>query len=123
MRKKIITKLAPPPAGSYSQGISVGNRIYVAGQTPVNVETGEVPKTIEEQTRQVLRNVKHVLEAANASMEDIVKVTTYLTNLEDFEGYNNVYKEFFSEQLAVRTTIGCELKDIPLEIDVIAEID
>lgn len=123
MKEKISTPLAPTPGGAFSQGLKVGNRIYVAGQTPVNAETGEIPETIEEQTRQVLKNIRHVLEAGGGSMSDVVKVTTFLTDLKDFDKYNNVYKEFFSEPLPVRITAGCELKGITIEIDAIAEID
>jgi len=123
MKKAIKTSLAPTPGGPFSQGIKVGNRIYVAGQTPVNAETGKIPETVEEQTRQTLENIKHVLEAGGATMDDVVKVTTYLTDLNDFDAYNEVYKEFFQEPLPARVTIGCELKGIPLEIDAIAELD
>ncbi|NEU32416.1 hypothetical protein GN156_16830 [bacterium LRH843] len=122
MKTKISTPLAPQPVGTFSQGLKVNNTIYVCGQTPINVETGEIPQTIEEQTRQVMTNIKHVLEAANASLSDVVKVTTYLTDVNDFNRYNEVYKEFFNEPFPVRTTVAVELKDIPIEIDVIAEI-
>src|SRR5690625_7606544 len=85
MKKAIKTSLAPTPGGPFSQGIKVGNRIYVAGQTPVNAETGKIPETVEEQTRQTLENIKHVLEAGGATMDDVVKVTTYLTDLRSEE--------------------------------------
>lgn len=68
-------------------------------------------------------NVKYVLEAAGARMSDVVKVTTHMTNLDDFDAYNKVYREFFDEPLPVRTTAGSQLKGIPIEIDVIAEIE
>jgi len=123
MKEKIVTNLAPAPSGAFSQGIKVGNRIYVSGQTPYNAETGTMSDTIEEQTRQTLINVNHVLEAAGASMADVVKVTTHLTNLDDFDTYNKVYLEFFNEPLPARTTDGSALKGIPIEIDVIAEIE
>lgn len=123
MKREIRTSLAPMPGGHFSQGLKVNNRIYVAGQPPINVETGKIPNTIEEQTRQVLINIEHVLAAADAKMEDVVKVTTHLTDLDDFDKYNEVYKEFFANPLPVRTTCGSNLKGIPLEIDVIAELE
>ncbi|GIN12715.1 endoribonuclease [Shouchella clausii] len=123
MKEEIKTALAPMPGGHFSQGIKVNNRIYVAGQVPINAETGKMPNTIEEQTRQALINIKHVLAAAGASLEHVVKVNTYLTDLDDFDKYNEVYKEFFKEPLPVRTTCGCQLKGIPIEIDAIAELD
>lgn len=122
MKEIIKTKLAPNPGGHFSQGIKVNNRIYVAGQPPVNPETGEIPETIEEQTKQAIMNVRSVLEAAGANLEDIVKINTYLTDVNDFEKYDNVYKQFFTDNLPVRTTCGCDLKGIPLEIDAIAEL-
>ncbi|WP_054860255.1 Rid family detoxifying hydrolase [Gracilibacillus sp. JCM 18860] len=122
MKEIINTNLAPKPGGHFSQGVKVNQTIYVAGQAPVDPKTGEIPKTIEEQTRQALTNIKNVLEAADAKLEDVVKVNTYLTNLEDFEAYNKVYQEFFIDNLPVRTTIGCDLKGIPIEIDAIAEL-
>ena len=68
-------------------------------------------------------NIKHVLAAAGAKLEDVVKINTYLTDLNDFDKYNEVYKEFFKDPLPVRTTCGVNLKGIPIEIDAIAEID
>jgi 2-iminobutanoate/2-iminopropanoate deaminase len=122
MKEIISTNKAPKPGGFFSQGIKVNNRVYVAGQAPINPETGEIPETIEDQTRQALNNIKSVLEAAGARLEDVVKVNAYLTNLEDFDKFDKVYREFFSTNLPVRTTIGCNLKGIPLEIDAIAEL-
>ncbi len=123
MKQEIKTALAPVPGGHFSQGLKVNNRIYVAGQPPINAETGEMPNTIEEQTRQALRNIEHVLAAAGAKLENVVKVNTYLTDLNDFDKYNEVYKEFFKDALPVRTTCGSKLKRIPIEIDAIAELD
>lgn len=122
MKKKIVTDKAPIPAGPYSQAIINENRIYVAGQGPLNPETGKVPETVEEQTRQVLTNIKNILEAAQASMSDVVKVSAFLADINDFDAYNKVYKEFFTEPYPVRTTIGSQLSGILVEIDVIAEI-
>lgn len=123
MRVEIKTDLAPTPGGHFAQGIKVNNRIYIGGQPPINPQTGEMPETIEEQTRQCILNIKNVLNEAGADLSDIVKVNTYLTFLEDFEKYNQVYKEFFEEPLPARTTCGCYLKGIPIEIDAIAELD
>lgn len=95
MKQEIQTTLAPTPGGHFSQGLKVNNKIYVAGQTPINAETGEMPNTIEEQTRQALINIKHVLNAVDAKLDDVVKVNAYLTDLNDFDKYNKIYKEFF----------------------------
>ncbi len=122
MKQEITTTLAPPAAGPYSQGIKMGNRIYVAGQGPLNASTGETPATIKEQTRQVLLNIQHILEAGGAKMDDVVKVTAHLSDLKYFNDFNTVYREFFTEPFPVRTTVGSELANILVEIDVIAEI-
>ncbi len=122
MKKEIRTKNAPMPAGPYSQGIIVGDRIYVAGQGPLNPATGKVPEGIEEQTRQVLKNIQAILEAGGAKLDDVVKVTAHLADLKYFAAFNEVYKTFFKEPFPVRTTVGSQLKDILVEIDVIAEL-
>ena len=121
MKTKIIAENAPKPAGPYSQAIVSDNRIYVAGQGPLNPVTGETPATVAEQTRQVLTNVKNILEAAGATMNDVVKVGAYLADMKDFAEYNQVYKEFFDEPYPVRTTVGAQLNNILVEVDVIAE--
>jgi 2-iminobutanoate/2-iminopropanoate deaminase len=123
MKTVINTPLAPNPAGPYSQGLKIGNRVYVAGQGPKNASTGETPATIAEQTRQVLLNIQYILEAGGAQMSDVVKVTAHLADLKDFEAYNSVYKEFFNEPYPVRITVGSELANILVEIDAIAEIE
>ncbi|MEK5444699.1 Rid family detoxifying hydrolase [Fredinandcohnia sp. FSL W7-1320] len=122
VKEGIVTSQAPTPVGAYSQAVKVGNRVYVAGQGPKNPETGETPATIKEQTRQVLHNIQQILEAAGAKMSDVVKVTAHLSDLKYFDEYNEVYWEFFSEPYPVRTTVGSQLMDILVEIDVIAEI-
>ena len=121
MKEKIVTNHAPTPTSPYSQGIRCGNFIFVSGQGPGDPETGAIiGETIEEQTRATLNNVKAILEAAGASMEHVVKVTAHLNDLADFQGYNKVYKEFFSEPYPARTTVGSQLLGIKVEIDVIA---
>lgn len=122
MKIEIKTTKAPAPVGAYSQGIKVGNRIYVAGQGPKNSETGVVPQTIEEQTVQVLLNIENILKEAGATMGDVVKVTAHLADLDDFDRYNSVYEGFFTKPYPVRTTVGSKLDNILVEIDVVAEI-
>jgi 2-iminobutanoate/2-iminopropanoate deaminase len=122
MKREIRTDRSPDPIGPYSQGLAAGNRIYVSGQGPLNPATGEIPETIEEQTRQVLTNIRNILEAGGAAMEQVVKTTAHLADLEDFEAFNSVYREFFNKPYPVRTTVGSELLGILVEIDVIAEL-
>jgi len=118
--KKIITDKAPKPVANYSQGIQFGNMLYISGQGPLDVKTGTMPEGIEKQTEQVLLNIKSILEEANYSLNDVVKVNVFLSNLKDYENFNNVYNKFFKGIFPVRTTIGCQLLNILVEIDVIA---
>ena len=121
MKKQRRTEKAPMPIGPYSQGLVVGSRIYVAGQGPLNVISGRVPEGVSSQTRQVLTNIRTILEAGGFSMDEVVKTTVHLADLKDFEAFNAVYKEFFTEPYPVRTTVGSQLYGILVEIDVIAE--
>ena len=121
MKRKIVTGNAPKPAGPYSQAIVSGNTVYVAGQGPHNPATGEIPPDVAGQTRQVLTNIRNILEAADASLNDVVKVAAYLADMKYFSEYNEVYKQFFEEPYPVRTTVGAQLNGILVEIDVIAE--
>ncbi len=121
MKKQIRTDKAPMPIGPYSQGLIVGNRIYVAGQGPLDVISGRVPEGVSSQTRQVLNNIRTILEAGGSSMDEVVKTTVHLADLKDFEAFNEVYQEFFTEPYPVRTTVGSQLYGILVEIDVIAE--
>ena len=121
MKKQIRTDKAPMPIGPYSQGLIVGNRIYVAGQGPLDVISGRVPEGVSSQTRQVLNNIRAILEAGGSSMDEVVKTTVHLADLKDFEAFNEVYQEFFTEPYPVRTTVGSQLYGILVEIDVIAE--
>ena len=124
MKKAIRTSNAPDPSGPYSQGLICGSRIYVSGQGPKNQATGKTPEGVEEQTRQVLKNIQAILEAGGANMDHVVKTTVHLQELKrDFPAFNGVYKEFFKEPYPVRITVGSTLNNILVEIDVIAELD
>lgn len=120
MKERIETMQAPSPAGAYSQGLLAGDLVFVAGQGPADVATGAVREGIEDQTHQTLRNVRAVLEAGGASMDDVVKATVHLADLRDFSAFDRVYREYFREPFPVRTTVGSQLMGILVEIDVIA---
>jgi len=96
MTKKVIsTDKAPKPGGPYSQAIKAGNLLFIAGQLPLNPATGKVEGDITIQTRQTLENIRAILEAAGASMQDVVKTTVYLKNLNDFNSMNETYQKYF----------------------------
>jgi len=120
MRKQIIAEKGATPAGPYSHAILCkGTLLFVAGQGPTNPETGEAPQTFREAAAQTLTNVRVIVEAAGATMADVVKVHAYLRNLDDFAAFNEVYRTFFPPPYPARTTVQSDLT-IPLEVDVIA---
>lgn len=119
-KKEILTKNAATPAGSYSQGLVAGNLIFTAGQMGTDPETGRKPEGIEAQTKQALANIRAILNEAGADLEDVVKVTAHLGNMDDFDGYDKVYRAFFQKPYPVRTTVQSGLGGALVEIDAIA---
>src|SRR5438445_13259367 len=104
---------APPPVGPYSPGVRAGPFIYVSGQTPRDPLTGAlVGDNVATQTRQTLSNVVRILAEAGATLRDVVSVTIYLANVDDWAKMNTVYKEFFVAPFPSRTAVGVELRDI-----------
>lgn len=104
MKKVIYTDKAPAAIGPYSQGIACsGQFVFVSGQLPIDVATGEFAgDDITSQTRQALVNVQAILEEAGMALSDVVSVTVYLANLEDFQAMNEVYAEFFKSDCPSR---------------------
>jgi reactive intermediate/imine deaminase len=122
-KQAVRTEEAPRPAGAYSQGVVAAGLLFTAGFGPQDPATGVVAGTVEEQAAQVLRNVRAVLAARGLTTDDVVKVTVHLQHLRrDFAAYDAVYREFFSEPYPVRTTVGSDLMDILVEIDVVAAL-
>ncbi|MGB9727465.1 MAG: RidA family protein [Nitrososphaeria archaeon] len=123
MVKEIFkTERAPTPIGPYSQAIKAGNFLFISGQGPIDPKTGKkVDGDIKEQTRQVLENIKNILEAAGLTLESVVKVNVYLKSINDFPKMNEVYKEYFRSNYPARTTVqAVPPADMDIEIDVIA---
>ena len=126
MRKVISTERAPGAVGPYSQAIVAGGFVWCSGQIPLDPSTGQlVQGEIEDETRQVLSNLRAVLDAAGSSLDRVVRATVYLADLSDFERVNAVYAESFGDQPPARVCIeACGLpKGARIEIDAIAEID
>jgi 2-iminobutanoate/2-iminopropanoate deaminase len=122
-RQEIRTSKGASPSGAYSQGIRAGDFVFVAGQGPLDPETGEVfGESIEEQTTRTLENVKAILAEAGATLADVVKSTVHLSDLSLFSRFNEVYARYFPDPKPARTTVGSSLVGILVEIDVIAYI-
>jgi 2-iminobutanoate/2-iminopropanoate deaminase len=120
MRESIIVPDAPKPAGPYSHAVVAHGFVFVAGQGPNIPETGITPDNFKEQVRQTLRNIQTILRGVGCEMKDVVKVNAYLTDPTRFAEYNEVYKEFFTNDFPVRTTVQAGLINILVEIDCIA---
>ncbi len=126
--KPIETKFAPKPVGPYNQAVLVGNWLYCSGQIALDPETGVMigNGNIEEETRQVLKNLMAVIEAAGGENSNVIRTTIYLTNLNDFTKVNDIYAETFGE--IVSPARACvEVSNLPkggkIEIDCIAWIE
>ncbi len=123
MKEIISTENAPGAIGPYSQAVKAGNMIFCSGQIPINPTTGEfVSDDVAEQTEQVLQNLNAVLEAAGSSLNNVVKTTVFLADMNDFVAMNEVYARFFSENKPARATVQAARlpKDARVEIDCIA---
>lgn len=119
----ISTSQAPAAIGPYSQAIKAGGLIFCSGQIPLDPATNTVISAdIEEQTRQVLTNVKSILESEKLSMDNVVKTTLYLTDITTFAKVNEIYATFFREPFPARATIEVSHlpKDVLIEIEAIA---
>jgi 2-iminobutanoate/2-iminopropanoate deaminase len=125
MKKVITTEKAPKAIGPYSVAIQTGQLVFTAGQIGINPKTGEIVSGgIEAETRQVLTNLKNVLEAAGSSLSDVVKTTVFLRDMTDFAKMNTIYGEFFNQNPPARSTIAVAglPKDGRVEIEAVATL-
>lgn len=129
MKTAIATPDAPPALGPYSQGVKVGDSIYVSGQLPIDPKSGQIVSGgIGAQTEQVLLNIREILEEAEAALKDVVKITIFLKDLGNFAEVNRVYEMFFPNTefspivLPARSTVEVSRlpRDAEIEIDAIA---
>ena len=121
--KKIKTEKAPIPIGPYSQATEINGFIFTSGQIAIDPRTNElIGGSVSEQARQVFENLKAVLEAAQSSMDLVVKTTIFLKNMDDFGIVNSIYEEYFGKALPARSTIEVSRlpKDVLIEVDCIA---
>lgn len=120
MRKANMVEGAVKPAGQYSHAIVANGFVFVSGQGPADPATNIVPDGFADQVRQTLRNLQTILRGVGADLGDMVKVNTYLSDVTRFREYNEIYSEFFTADPPARTTVGCQLVGIHVEIDCIA---
>ena len=119
-----VSSRAPRPLGPYPHARRVGNLLFLSGIGPRHRETEQIPEGVEAQTRSCIENVKAILEDAGSSLEKVVDVTVFLTNIDrDFAAFNRVYGEYFEAIRPARTTVGVVALPIPIsvELKIIAE--
>ena len=125
MSKKIVfTKNAPKPIGPYSQAVICGQLVFVSGQIPIDPATSKVVEGgIEQQTVQVLENIKNIMESIGLNLDDVVKTSVFLSDWDNYHAFNMVYSRYFKENPPARTTVQAGLlAGVLVEIDAIANI-
>ena len=122
MKKAISTDKAPAAIGPYSQAIEVNGMIYTSGAIPVNPETQMIPEGVEAQADQAICNMKAILEAAGTTIENVIKTTVFIKDMNDFTKINEVYAKHFTGTFPARSCVGVARlpKDVLLEIEAIA---
>ncbi len=125
MKEIVSTENAPGAIGPYSQAVKTGGMVFCSGQIPIDPATGEfVSENVDEQTEQVLTNLSEVLKAAGTSLDNVVKTTVFLADMNDFVEMNEVYGRFFSDNKPARATVQAARlpRDARVEIDCIAVV-
>jgi 2-iminobutanoate/2-iminopropanoate deaminase len=113
-KKKFFIPGAPPPIGPYSPALLVNDTLYISGQVPINIETGKlITENIELATDQVLRNIKALLAEAGMTLENVVKCTIFMTDLNEFQKMNAVYAGYFEGVAPARETV--EISRLPMD--------
>ena len=124
MGKEIVqTDQAPAAIGPYSQAVKANGMVFISGQIPLDPNTGElIAGDIQQQTRQVLRNLQAIVEAAGASLETVVKTTVFIADMDDFVAMNEVYASFFDQPPPARACVEVSRlpKNVAVEIEAVA---
>lgn len=122
--KQISTDKAPAAIGPYSQAIVTGGMLFCSGQIPLDPVTGEIPEGVEAQAEQALTNVKNLIESAGASIDNVVKTTVFIKDMNDFAKINEIYAKYFTEPFPARSCVEVARlpKDVLLEVEAIVEL-
>ncbi len=123
MLEIIVTKDAPAPIGPYSQAVRAGGFVFISGQIPVHPDTGLVVQgDITAQTHQAMKNLSAILKAASSGLDRVVKTTVFLSDLDDFSGFNRIYEEYFGDAKPARATVQVARlpKEVLVEIEAVA---
>ena len=127
MQKNIIsTDKAPQAIGPYSQAVQFNNLLFISGQIPLEPKSGEIVKgNIKKKTKQILDNLNAILTASGSSLDNVLRTTIFLTNLNDYAEVNEIYAEFFEKSMPARSTVQVSRlpMDVPIEIDAIASVN
>lgn len=121
---EVKTANAPAAIGPYSQAIKTGNLLFTSGQIPIDPATGQIPEGVEAQAEQALTNVKNLIEAAGASIENTIKTTVFIKNMDDFGKINEIYAKYFTEPFPARSCVEVARlpKDVLLEVETIVSL-
>ena len=113
----------PPPKGAYSPAVRAGDFVFVSGQVPRDPRTGQLGgDDVAAQTRHTLANLRAVLEAAGATLDDVTGVTVYLADIGDWDAFNDIYKETFRAPYPSRTVVGAQLRGFLVEVSAVAYV-
>ena len=123
-KNPVNTEKAPGAVGPYSQAIKSGDFLFISGQLPIDMITGEFPDSISKQTHCCLLNLDAIAKEAGTSLQNAVKLTVFLTDMDDFAAMNSVYADFFSQTPPARSTIAVKglPKNAPIEIEAICAL-
>ena len=121
-RVAVSTSKAPSPRFSYSQGIIAAGLLFIAGQVPIDPQTGRTADSFADQVNQTLRNLAAIAEAAGGSLADAVKINVYLEDIDRVQEMDGIYRGYFGEPLPVRTTVRAGLRGFLVEMDAIVAL-
>lgn len=122
--KQISTNNAPQAIGPYSQAIISNGLVFCSGQIPINPETGAIVEGLEAQAHQVFKNIKNLLEAGGTTINNVIKTSVFIKDMNDFGKINEIYAEYFTDPFPARSCVEVARlpKDVLLECEVIAEV-